>query len=289
MSAATLREQVAAERAALRAAYLAKPQPRALLKAHAQLIDRTVKAVPGLPADATLVATGGYGRGELYPFSDIDLLVLLAREPEAAEREALERLIGTLWDIGLEIGHSVRTVEGCVAAAADDVTVRTTLLEARYLCGSRALYRELERALAQALDPVAFFKAKKLEQEQRHAKHQDSPYSLEPNIKEAPGGLRDLQVIQWIARAAQTRTRMDEHAYQSEARQLHRIRVRVPDKPGVLARITQTLGAAAINIEDFELRHVSPEYGGVLVVLVAGAENAELARALLRRDGYAAA
>jgi [protein-PII] uridylyltransferase len=202
MSAATLREQVAAERAALRAAYLAHPRPRELLKAHAQLIDRTVKAVPGLPESAALVATGGYGRGELYPCSDIDLLVLLAHEPEAAEREALERLIGTLWDIGLEIGHSVRTVAGCVAAAQDDVTVRTTLLESRYLCGSRALYRELERALAQALDPVAFFKAKKLEQEQRHAKHQDSPYSLEPNLKEAPGGLRDLQVIQWIARAA---------------------------------------------------------------------------------------
>ena len=97
------------------------------------------------------------------------------------------------------------------------------------------------------------------------------------------------RIEQWIGRAATTRTRMDEHAYQTEARQLHRIRVRVPDKPGVLARITQTLGAAAINIEDFELRHVSPEYGGVLVVLVAGAENAELARALLRREGYAAA
>ena len=202
MSAATLREQVATERAALRAAYLARPQPRALLKAHAQLIDRTVKSVPGLPASAALVATGGYGRGELYPCSDIDLLVLLAHEPEAAEREALERLIGTFWDIGLEIGHSVRTVEGCVAAAKDDVTIRTTLLESRYLCGSRALYRRLERALAEALDPVAFFKAKKLEQEQRHAKHQDTPYSLEPNLKEAPGGLRDLQVIQWIARAA---------------------------------------------------------------------------------------
>jgi len=202
MSAATLREQVAAERAAQRAAYLARPQPRALLKAHAQLIDRTVKSVPGLPASAALVATGGYGRGELYPCSDIDLLVLLAHEPEAAEREALERLIGTFWDIGLEIGHSVRTVEGCVAAAKDDVTIRTTLLESRYLCGSRALYRRLEGALAEALDPVAFFKAKKLEQEQRHAKHQDTPYSLEPNLKEAPGGLRDLQVIQWIARAA---------------------------------------------------------------------------------------
>jgi prephenate dehydrogenase len=94
---------------------------------------------------------------------------------------------------------------------------------------------------------------------------------------------------QWIEGAAATRSRMLEHAYQTDARQLHRIRVRVPDKPGVLARITQTLGASGINIEDFELRHVSPEYGGVLVLLVAGAENLELARTLLRRDGYSAA
>ena len=202
MTAASLREQVAAERAALRAAYLSKPDPRVLLKAHAQLIERTVKAVPGLPADAALVATGGFGRGELYPSSDIDLLILLARDPSEADRESLEKLIGTFWDIGLEIGHSVRTIDGCIQAAAEDVTVRTTLLEARYLSGSRALYRKFERAVAAALDPVAFFKAKKLEQEQRHAKHQDSPYSLEPNLKEAPGGLRDLQVIQWIARAS---------------------------------------------------------------------------------------
>jgi prephenate dehydrogenase len=93
----------------------------------------------------------------------------------------------------------------------------------------------------------------------------------------------------WIAEAAQTRSRMLEYAYRTEARMLNRIRVRVPDKPGVLARITQTLGAAGINIEDFELRHVSPEYGGVLVILVSGGDNAELARTLLRRDGYSAA
>jgi prephenate dehydrogenase len=93
----------------------------------------------------------------------------------------------------------------------------------------------------------------------------------------------------WITQTAAARSRMLEHAYQTEARMLNRIRVRVPDKPGVLARITQTLGAAGINIEDFELRHVSPEYGGVLVILVAGNENAELARTLLRRDGYSAA
>jgi prephenate dehydrogenase len=94
---------------------------------------------------------------------------------------------------------------------------------------------------------------------------------------------------QWISRAASARERMLEQAYRLDAQQLHRIRVRIPDKPGVLARITQTLGAAGINIEDFELRHVSPEYGGVLVVLISGSENLELARTLLRREGYSAA
>jgi prephenate dehydrogenase len=93
----------------------------------------------------------------------------------------------------------------------------------------------------------------------------------------------------WIAEAAQTRSRMLEYAYRTEARMLNRIRVRIPDKPGVLARITQTLGAAGINIEDFELRHVSPEYGAVLVILISGGDNAELARTLLRREGYSAA
>jgi [protein-PII] uridylyltransferase len=203
--AEALREQVAAGREALRQAYLQKPEPRLLLQRHAQLIDRTVKAVWAQiePAGAAaLVATGGYGRGELYPSSDIDLLVLLPAEPGPGERERVERLIGTFWDIGLEIGHSVRTVQGCLETAAADITIQTTLLEARFLSGSRRLFRELQAGVAAHLDPVAFFKAKMLEQEQRHAKHQDSPYSLEPNLKEAPGGLRDLQTIQWIARAS---------------------------------------------------------------------------------------
>ena len=198
-----LRAEVAAARQALRESYLKKPSPRALLASHARLIDRTIKTLWGeteAPKGSALVATGGYGRGELYPCSDIDLLVLLAAEPTEPEREALERLIGRFWDVGLEIGHSVRTVEGCVEAAASDITIRTTLLESRYLVGSRTLLRKLEKQLV--FDPVSFFKAKKLEQEQRHAKHQDSPYALEPNLKEAPGGLRDLQVIQWIARAS---------------------------------------------------------------------------------------
>ena len=196
------KNELLAERAALREAYLKRPGPRALLRQHAQLIDRTVKRLwqhAGMSADAALVATGGYGRGELYPCSDIDLLVLLPAEPRAEEQERLERLIRTFWDIGLEIGHSVRTVHDCVQAAANDITVNTTLLESRFLAGSRRLFAAMQAALG--TDPASFLKAKKLEQEQRHAKHQDSPYSLEPNLKEAPGGLRDLQVIQWIARA----------------------------------------------------------------------------------------
>jgi prephenate dehydrogenase len=101
-------------------------------------------------------------------------------------------------------------------------------------------------------------------------------------------GERDT-IEAWIGESATARTRMLEYAYRTDATKLNRIRVRVPDKPGVLARITQTLGAAGINIEDFELRHVSPEYGGVLVIIVSGGDNAELARTLLRRDGYSAA
>jgi len=200
-----LRQEIAAARQALWQGYLERPNPRLLLRRHAQLIDQTVKAVwegAGVPRGATLVATGGYGRSELFPCSDIDLLVLLARDPSEDERGALERLIGALWDAGLEIGHSVRTIQGCVEAAASDITVRTTLLESRFLAGSRNLLRAMESALARTADPKSFLTAKKLEQEQRHAKHQDSPYSLEPNLKEAPGGLRDLQVIQWIARAS---------------------------------------------------------------------------------------
>jgi [protein-PII] uridylyltransferase len=156
------RDAIQAEREALRAAYLRRPRPRLLLRQHAQLVDRHVKAIwnaAAVPAGAALVATGGYGRGELYPHSDVDILVLLAREPDEADRSALERLIGGFWDAGLEIAHGVRTAQGCVEAAAD-ITVRTALLEARYLAGSRALFRGLEARLAELADPVGFFKAK---------------------------------------------------------------------------------------------------------------------------------
>jgi [protein-PII] uridylyltransferase len=197
-----LREELKASRAGLRDTYLKGRKPASwLLREHARLIDRTLQRIWTLhgPAGAALVATGGYGRGELYPSSDVDVLILLAAEPPAQERERLEQLVGMFWDIGLEIGHSVRTVETCVETANADITVETSLLEARPLAGSAALFRRLAKSIERNTDPAAFLKAKKLEQEQRHAKYRDTPFALEPNLKEAPGGLRDLQVIRWIA------------------------------------------------------------------------------------------
>src|SRR5687768_13109148 len=140
----TLRGGLRDAREALREAYLKGRKPAWLLHEHARLIDRTLQDIwrAHCPSpDMALVATGGYGRGELFPCSDVDVLVLLAGEPDDGERERLERLIGMFWDIGLEIGHSVRTVEGCVETAQGDITIETALLEARLLAGNAALFR----------------------------------------------------------------------------------------------------------------------------------------------------
>jgi [protein-PII] uridylyltransferase len=155
-----------------------------------------------LPASCALVAVGGYGRGELAPYSDIDILVLLPDSPPPELDARIERFIGMAWDLGLELGSSVRTVAQCIEEAGHDITVRTSLLEARRITGSTALFQRFVLRFNDTLDARAFFQAKVLEMRQRHAKFQDSPYSLEPNVKESPGGLRDLQLILWIARAA---------------------------------------------------------------------------------------
>jgi [protein-PII] uridylyltransferase len=155
-----------------------------------------------LSASFALVAVGGYGRGELAPHSDIDILVLLPDEPMPGSEACIEKFIGLAWDLGLELGSSVRTVSQCLEEAANDVTVRTSLLEARRICGSTALFEGFALRYQDALDPRAFFQAKVLEMRQRHAKFQDTPYALEPNVKESPGGLRDLQLILWVTRAA---------------------------------------------------------------------------------------
>ena len=197
------KQRVAFERDSLRALFEARPSPADVLRRRAKLVDRHLRAAwknCAMPRDLALVAVGGYGRGELYPHSDVDILVLLPRAAQPALERQLEQLIGILWDIGLEVGHSVRTIEECLALAEEDITVRTTLLEARHLAGSRTLFTSFSERTAAAMDPQAFLEAKQLEQQQRHARYQET--NLEPNIKESAGGLRDLQTILWIARAA---------------------------------------------------------------------------------------
>ena len=198
------------------------PAAARLVRALPTHVDHTVVDLwnhAQMPANAALLAVGGYGRGELFPYSDVDVLVLLppglspiepATEapeegsPSAAPsaRVAIEGFITSCWDIGLEIGSSVRTVDECVAEGQRDVTVQTALLESRYLCGSRRVFTTFRHANTRAMDPKAFLRAKSLEMQQRHQKFEDTPYALEPNCKESPGGLRDLQLVIWIARAA---------------------------------------------------------------------------------------
>lgn len=151
---------------------------------------------------AALVAVGGYGRGELHPRSDVDVLVLLERSPSKSLARALERFVASAWDIGLELGHSVRTLPECIDAAAADVTVATNLMEARLLAGPRALFDRLGEAMSPGhLWPAPeFFRAKWEEQRARHARFHDTAYNLEPNLKDGPGGLRDIQIIAWVAR-----------------------------------------------------------------------------------------
>jgi [protein-PII] uridylyltransferase len=185
------------------------PAALRLLKDLARHVDALLDSLwsaCGMPAGAALVAVGGYGRGELFPHSDVDVMVLVEAGAEAglaAETQAaIERFVTTCWDIGLEIGSSVRSVAECVAEAERDVTVQTALLEARRIAGHKRRFEQLRRDLAQHLDPAAFLRAKTLELHQRHVKHEGTPYALEPNCKESPGGLRDLQMLIWVARAA---------------------------------------------------------------------------------------
>jgi [protein-PII] uridylyltransferase len=187
------------------------PAATRLIRALARHVDATLAALwaeAQMPAGAALVAVGGYGRGELFPHSDVDVLVLLPAKTEDADtatRGSIERFVTACWDIGLEIGSSVRTVDECRAESERDVTVQTALLESRLIAGAagaRRLFTAFRKAQDQLMDARAFLRAKTLEMQQRHVKYEGTPYALEPNCKESPGGLRDLQMVIWVARAA---------------------------------------------------------------------------------------
>ena len=204
---ALFRETLQQAEATLREQFLAGTPASTLVPRHARFIDALLgrawaRHFAADDPDITLVAVGGYGRGELHLGSDIDLLVLLRGEDHERFRERIEPFITFLWDIGLEVGHSVRSLAECIEQSVRDITVETNLLEARRLCGAADLFDALCGLIRD--DSVwtsrRFFEEKLAEQQARHSRYHDTGYNLEPNVKESPGGLRDIQMIGWVSK-----------------------------------------------------------------------------------------
>ena len=269
---------------------------RGLLQRLSHLTDDTLRQLwqnAGFDDGFCLVAVGGYGRGELYPYSDVDVLLLMpdgtSPESDDALKQKIEGFIGSCWDTGLEIGSSVRTVAECIQESSGDITIQTSLLESRLITGSVKLFKAFQKSYAQAMDPKAFFVAKTLEMRQRHLKFESTPYSLEPNCKESPGGFRDLQVVLWVAKAAGFGDSWESLerkglATAFEAKQLKR-------NEETLALIRTRLHLAAKRREDrlvFDLQHAVAQSLG-LGQDDEGNFNARLAsEALMKRYYWAA-
>lgn len=189
-------------------AYVDRADVSTLVRKRAEMIDGLIQALwQSLAWDSgedsyAVIAVGGYGRGELHPFSDVDLLLLLKKSAGKKQADTISRFVTFLWDCGLELGHSCRTLNECVTAAKDDVTVMTNLLESRVLVGSEDLYQSLQAKIT--VDKIwsaeDFFVAKWKEQRERYQVIEQPDYNLEPNIKTSPGGLRDFQTVIWIAK-----------------------------------------------------------------------------------------
>ncbi len=193
---------------------------RALVGLKSYMMDQLLAALwqhYEIPADCALLAVGGYGRGELHPHSDIDLLLLAGKDIDEAMGDKLSTFITMLWDLRLDIGHSVRTLEECIDGAKDDVTIATNLLETRTIVGPEALRTELTQRVYsdEVYTSKEYFLAKRQEQDDRHEKYSGTEYNLEPNLKSSPGTLRDIQTIAWITKrhfgpnATDTRSRYD--------------------------------------------------------------------------------
>ena len=254
---------------------------------------RAIRAITGLPREVCLVAVGGYGRDLLFPASDVDVLLLLPgqrTEDKPELRQALETFISACWDAGLEIGSSVRTISECVREAQEDLTVQTALLEARLIDGDAALFALFQYQYRQALDAKGFFLGKVLELRQRHIKHESTPYALEPNCKESPGGLRDLHTILWVAKAAGLGSTWHELAQNGiatplEAQQLER-------KEAILSHIRAKLHAVAERHEDrlvFDLQTSVAEAFGLRSHVPQGQRMPIRASEVLMRRYYWAA
>jgi [protein-PII] uridylyltransferase len=188
-----------------------------LVRDRARLVDTLLKTAWKLHVgeharEVALIAVGGYGRGELNLCSDIDIMMLLPKSESSPWQSNLERFLTFMWDIGLEVGHSVRTIDDCQRESAADVSVATTMIEARLLIGPESLFDAMRRALApERVWPTRdFFEAKVAEQAARHHRYYDTAYNLEPNVKSSPGGLRDIQTIGWVAKRHFNADSLDE-------------------------------------------------------------------------------
>ncbi len=220
------RETLRRSQEALKSRWLAGRSASELVPLRARVVDEILRRAWTLFFDIcdeniALVAVGGYGRGELHPCSDIDLMILVRATAEQY-RKPIEQFLTFLWDIGLETGHSVRTLDDCVKEARDDVTVATNLQEARLLLGAEDLFTEQQNQCGPThLWPGRdYFSAKWQEQQKRHEKFNDTAYNLEPNLKEGPGGLRDIQMVGWTAKrhfGAQSLRDLIAHGFLTQA------------------------------------------------------------------------
>ncbi|MSP34744.1 MAG: [protein-PII] uridylyltransferase [Limnohabitans sp.] len=248
----------------------------------------------GFEQGEALIAVGGYGRGELFPSSDVDVLVLLPDSVIAEEspvlKAKLEAFIGSCWDSGLEIGSSVRTLKDCIDESEKDITVKTSLLESRLLAGSHDLYQQFKQSYQEAMDPHAFFVAKTLELNQRHNKFENTPYSLEPNCKESPGGLRDLQIILWVSKAAGLGHTWDDLAAKGLATPLEVKQIKRNE--AVLSLIRARLHLLAKRREDrlvFDLQHALADAFGYKAQSTPDGKHKQRASEVLMRQYYWAA
>ena len=193
------------QREVLAKKFLADVDADAYLSAHAKAADKAVLAIlklNQLSEDVAVVAVGGYGREQQFPYSDLDLLFLLPDGVRDKDLKTISDAIGNLWSLGLTVGYSVRSIEECLEQAEVDITAQTAMLESRLIAGNEELFKTYSETMEKNLNLKKFYRAKFIEQQQRHLKYHESSYALEPNIKEAPGGLRDLNILIWVLRAA---------------------------------------------------------------------------------------
>jgi len=217
----TIRAALAAAGDDLKARFEAGESVVELVHARAAVIDEQLRNLWSHDVEASgaaLIAVGGYGRGELHPYSDVDVMVLLPDDLPPGAEEALSAFVTSLWDVGLEIGHSVRTIAQCFEEASTDLTVATTLMEARLLAGPESLFDAMQAIIApdKMWPSTDYFKEKRKEQIARHHRYHDTAYNLEPNVKGSPGGLRDIQMIGWVAKrhfGAATLAELVEHKF----------------------------------------------------------------------------